>query len=133
MKSKWRYNIRLAHRKGVTVREGTHDDLDTFGELMRVTKPGGTILILDFGIPRNKWVRAIYFAYLKLGVPLLGKLICGDSAAYGYILDSLHRYPGQYAVDKQLIQTGGIHSQVINVLFGSMSINICKKAESTNV
>ena len=37
MKSKTRYNIRLAGRKGVTVREGTDDDLPGFYRLMRLT------------------------------------------------------------------------------------------------
>ena len=37
MKSKTRYNIRLATRKGVTVREGTADDLPEFYRLMRIT------------------------------------------------------------------------------------------------
>jgi len=37
MKPKWRYNIRLAERKGVTVREGSADDLATFHRLMQVT------------------------------------------------------------------------------------------------
>ncbi len=37
MKPKWRYNIRLAERRGVTVREGTVEDLDVFYRLMQVT------------------------------------------------------------------------------------------------
>ena len=37
MKPKWRYNIRLAERKGVTVREGSADDLDVFYRLLQVT------------------------------------------------------------------------------------------------
>ncbi len=37
MKPKWRYNIRLAERKDVTVRTGTRDDLLAFYELMRLT------------------------------------------------------------------------------------------------
>ncbi len=37
MKSKTRYNIRLAARKGVMVREGTADDLPGFYHLMRIT------------------------------------------------------------------------------------------------
>ena len=37
MKSKWRYNVRLAKKKGVTVREGTAADLVTFHALMQTT------------------------------------------------------------------------------------------------
>ncbi len=37
MKQKWRYNVRLAARKGVQVRLGTADDLPVFGRLMQVT------------------------------------------------------------------------------------------------
>ena len=37
MKPKWRYNIRLAERKGVTVREGTTSDLLRFYELLKIT------------------------------------------------------------------------------------------------
>jgi lipid II:glycine glycyltransferase (peptidoglycan interpeptide bridge formation enzyme) len=37
MKPKWRYNIRLAERKGVLVREGKADDLPTFYRLMQIT------------------------------------------------------------------------------------------------
>lgn len=37
MKQKWRYNVRLAARKGVSVREGAAADLPTFAALMQVT------------------------------------------------------------------------------------------------
>jgi len=37
MKPKWRYNIRLAERKGVTVREGAGNDLPRFYELLKLT------------------------------------------------------------------------------------------------
>ena len=37
MKSKWRYNVRLAERKGVTVREAGPNDLDAFNQLMQTT------------------------------------------------------------------------------------------------
>lgn len=37
MKPKWRYNIRLAERKGVSVRAGNRDDLDAFYRLLQIT------------------------------------------------------------------------------------------------
>ncbi len=45
MKPKWRYNIRLAERKGVTVRPGRADDIATFYRLLRVTGKRDTFAI----------------------------------------------------------------------------------------
>ena len=40
----------------------------------------------------------LFLAYLKLFVPMLGRLFCGDAAAYAYILESLQHYPAQQGV-----------------------------------
>ncbi len=45
MKSKWRYNIRLARRKGVTIRQGGVDDLEAFYQLYAVTSQRNGFLI----------------------------------------------------------------------------------------
>ena len=55
MKSKTRYNIRLAGRKGVTIREGRVEDLCTFNDLMAATAERG-----DFGIHSPAYYEAAY-------------------------------------------------------------------------
>ncbi|MEM7030291.1 MAG: peptidoglycan bridge formation glycyltransferase FemA/FemB family protein [Chloroflexota bacterium] len=45
MKSKWRYNIRLAQRKGVVIRQGSQADLETFFQLYAVTSERDNFLI----------------------------------------------------------------------------------------
>jgi demethylmenaquinone methyltransferase/2-methoxy-6-polyprenyl-1,4-benzoquinol methylase len=92
-------------------------------ELLRVLKPGGRILVLDFGKPRNLLWRAIYFGYLRLVVPLFGLVFCGDAAAYSYILDSLRRYPAQDGVSAILRRFGCEKVEVFNLLGGIMSIH----------
>src|SRR5439155_2631134 len=67
-------------------------------EMQRVAKPGGRLLVLDFGKPDNALWRSLYFGYLKLFVPLVGRLFCGDASAYAYILESLKQYPAQHGV-----------------------------------
>src|SRR5262245_32372810 len=57
-------------------------------EMSRVAKPGGRLLVLDFGKPPYALWRSVYFGYLKWVVPLFGKLFCGDRATYAYILES---------------------------------------------
>jgi len=55
MKSKTRYNIRLAGRKGIEVREGDEDDLLIFHELMAVTGQRDHFAVRDLAYYRKAW------------------------------------------------------------------------------
>jgi demethylmenaquinone methyltransferase / 2-methoxy-6-polyprenyl-1,4-benzoquinol methylase len=97
-------------------------------EMQRVTKPGGRLLVLDFGKPDNAVWRAIYFGYLKFFVPVLGRIFCGDFAAYAYILESLKHYPAQRGVAEKMRELGLKNVRIINFVGGVMSINYAEKA-----
>jgi demethylmenaquinone methyltransferase / 2-methoxy-6-polyprenyl-1,4-benzoquinol methylase len=92
-------------------------------ELRRVTKPGGRILVLDFGKPDNGLWRACYFGYLRLCVPVFGKIFCSDTAAYAYILESLKHYPAQRGVEQKMRDLQCRDIRVHNFVGGAMSIN----------
>ena len=96
-------------------------------EMIRVAQPGGRLLVLDFGKPRHRWLRAAYFAYLQFWVPLFGRLLCGDAATYGYILESLRQYPGQDGIAALMQQSGCERRATLNLLGGMMSINYGEK------
>jgi demethylmenaquinone methyltransferase / 2-methoxy-6-polyprenyl-1,4-benzoquinol methylase len=99
-------------------------------EMLRVLKPGGQLLILDFGKPPNPLWRALYFAYLRAFVPLFGRIFAGDAAAYSYILESLLHYPAQDGVSHLLLEFGCTEVDVHNLLGGVMSIHRAVKAQS---
>lgn len=96
-------------------------------EMWRVTKPGGRLLVLDFGKPDNALWRNIYFAYLRWFVPLFGKLFCGDSQTHAYILESLKNYPAQQGVADKMQKLNCKNIQIVNFLDGVMSINYGEK------
>jgi demethylmenaquinone methyltransferase/2-methoxy-6-polyprenyl-1,4-benzoquinol methylase len=96
-------------------------------EMWRVAKPGGRVLVLDFGKPEQVLWRAIYFFYLRRVAPLWGKLFCGDAQAYGYILESLRAYPAQRGVDAKLRELGAAEARLYNLLGGVMGINYARK------
>jgi len=115
----------------VTVAYGLRNmsDVDAgLGELLRVARPGGRILILEFGKPPGALWRHLYFAYLRWLVPVFGRLFCGDSDTHRYILDSLIRYPGQQGIDERLRARGCSETGVVNLMGGAMSINHAVKA-----
>jgi demethylmenaquinone methyltransferase / 2-methoxy-6-polyprenyl-1,4-benzoquinol methylase len=96
-------------------------------EMARVAVPGGRLLVLDFGKPRARLLRAAYFAYLEHWVPVFGRWFCGDAAAYAYILESLRHYPAQDGVAALMQKLGCQSIQVLNLLGGIMSINYGEK------
>lgn len=96
-------------------------------EMLRVAKPGGRLLILEFGKPRFAPWRACYFGYLRAVVPLLGWLFAGSAAAYAYILESLRHYPGQRGVEAKMLELGMRQVRTIDILGGLMSINYGEK------
>ena len=96
-------------------------------EMRRVARPGGRLVVLDFGKPANALWRGIYFAHLKCTVPLLGWIFCGNAQAYAYILESLKHYPAQAGVAAKMRELKLVNVHAINLLGGAMAINFGEK------
>jgi demethylmenaquinone methyltransferase / 2-methoxy-6-polyprenyl-1,4-benzoquinol methylase len=96
-------------------------------EMQRVARPGGRLLVLDFGKPDHPLWRGLYFGYLRLFVPCLGRIFCGSASAYAYILESLQHYPAQQGVSARMRELGLVEVRVLNLLGGAMSINYGEK------
>ena len=96
-------------------------------EMLRVARPGGRLVVLDFGKPPNALWRAIYFVHLKISVPLMGWLFSGNANAYAYILESLKHYPAQQGVAAKMRELNLSNVRVINLLGGAMAINYGEK------
>jgi demethylmenaquinone methyltransferase/2-methoxy-6-polyprenyl-1,4-benzoquinol methylase len=62
------------------------------GELNRVLKPGGRLVILEITQPRRPPLSAFYSLWFDRLVPLLGTL-AGDRDAYSYLPQSVKRFP----------------------------------------
>jgi demethylmenaquinone methyltransferase/2-methoxy-6-polyprenyl-1,4-benzoquinol methylase len=92
-------------------------------EMLRIARPGGRLLVLDFGKPQNALWREIYFAYLRWFIPVFGRIFCHDAQAYAYILESLKDYPAQHGVQLKMAEMGCETPRVVNLLGGVMSIN----------
>jgi demethylmenaquinone methyltransferase/2-methoxy-6-polyprenyl-1,4-benzoquinol methylase len=62
-------------------------------EMVRVTKEGGKVIILEFTLPQKGWASKIYpFYFIKI-LPWVGGLISGDRGAYAYLPESVLRFP----------------------------------------
>jgi demethylmenaquinone methyltransferase / 2-methoxy-6-polyprenyl-1,4-benzoquinol methylase len=64
-------------------------------EALRVLKPGGRFLCLEFSKVENEIVNLFYQNYSKL-IPLLGKIVIGSPEPYEYLINSIDKFYDQY-------------------------------------
>ncbi len=62
-------------------------------EMHRVLKPGGRAVILEFSLPANRFIRALYLFYFRNILPKVGALISGDKYAYQYLNETVESFP----------------------------------------
>jgi demethylmenaquinone methyltransferase/2-methoxy-6-polyprenyl-1,4-benzoquinol methylase len=82
---------------------------------------------LDFGKPESATFRALYFGYLRIVLPILGRMFCGDPDTHGYILTSLRNYPAQRGIKEMMTSQGYRDCGFEEFWLGSMAINYGSK------
>jgi len=88
-------------------------------EMLRVLKPGGQALSLDFNRPSQAWLRSAYLAYLSVVGGMLGWMLHRDPDTYRYIPASIRAYPGAEAVAR-LMETRGFARVSYHPLLGGL-------------
>jgi ubiquinone/menaquinone biosynthesis methyltransferase len=97
-------------------------------EIIRVLRPGGLLLSLDFNRPSNGLVRGVYLGYLTLVGSLLGFVLHRDPDTYRYIPESIRRYPGAAAVGRMMRDDGFATAEWLPVFGGLMALHVARKA-----
>ena len=89
-------------------------------EMVRVVRPGGKVVILEFTFPQKGLMRRLYPVYFKRILPRIGGLISGDRSAYTYLPESvLHfRYAEEY---EGLMRKSGLANVLSRQLTGGVA------------
>ncbi len=91
-------------------------------EMLRVLKPNGTAIILEFSKPKSFPVKQLYNFYFNKVLPGIGKLVSKDACAYTYLPESVNAFPdGEKFIDI-LTKVGYKNPINISLMFGIASI-----------
>jgi demethylmenaquinone methyltransferase/2-methoxy-6-polyprenyl-1,4-benzoquinol methylase len=78
-------------------------------EMLRVLKPGGQAIILEFSKPKAFPIKQLFGFYSKVLIPLFGKYISKDERAYTYLPESVAAFP-EGADFMNVLQKVGYHA-----------------------
>lgn len=96
-------------------------------EMLRVLKPNGKAVILEFSKPKKFPIKQLYNFYFNNILPGIGKLVSKDNAAYTYLPESVNAFPEGDDFLVILNQLGYKNAKAIPLMFGIASIYTATK------
>ena len=91
-------------------------------EMLRVVRPGGKVVILEFSKPTAFPMKQLYQFYFRFILPSIGKVISRDRAAYTYLPESVQAFPDGDNFVKLLAKTGYKDTTCKPLTFGISSL-----------
>lgn len=79
-------------------------------ELARVVRPGGTVMVLEFSLPRSPLVAVPYRFYFTRVLPRVGAWVSGDREAYRYLPDTVLAWPRPEELQREMETVGLVRS-----------------------
>ena len=93
----------------VTISFGLRNVADTeaaLAEMLRVTRPGGRVVVCEFSTPSREPLRTVYSEYLVRALPAVARVVSSDPESYEYLADSIRAWPDQEELGRIMIRAG---------------------------
>jgi demethylmenaquinone methyltransferase / 2-methoxy-6-polyprenyl-1,4-benzoquinol methylase len=110
-----------------------HNPQVALGEMYRVLKPGGRIVICEFSHPPAPLVRAGYEGYLKYVMPAITALSSSHKDAYRYLMESIQDWPEQSVLSQWLRAAGFTRVAYRNLTGGIVALHRARSPEDSKV
>lgn len=91
--------------------------------MLRVLKPGGRLLVLEFSKPKSELLGKAYDLYSFRVLPLMGKLVANDSESYRYLAESIRMHPDQETLKGMMETAGFARAEFYNMTGGVVALH----------
>ena len=96
-------------------------------EMLRVTRPGGVLIVCEFSAPVWKPFRTLYTEYLMKALPAIARKTSSNPAAYEYLAESIRAWPDQTQLAAKIRAAGWGKVQWRNATGGIVAIHRATK------
>ncbi|GAB3104918.1 bifunctional demethylmenaquinone methyltransferase/2-methoxy-6-polyprenyl-1,4-benzoquinol methylase UbiE [Aestuariicella hydrocarbonica] len=104
------------------LRNVTDKDL-ALRSMLRVLKPGGRLLVLEFSKPQSELLSKAYDAYSFKLLPFMGKLVTNDADSYAYLAESIRMHPDQATLKNMMLDAGFANCEYHNMTGGIVALH----------
>lgn len=91
--------------------------------MLRVLKPGGRVLVLEFSKPVLPLLSKAYDAYSFTALPFMGKLVANDADSYRYLAESIRMHPDQDTLKAMMDDAGYFNTSYQNMTGGVVALH----------
>ena len=92
-------------------------------EFLRVTRPGGRLVVCEFSQPTNAAVRTVYSKYLMRSLPAVARRVSSNPESYVYLAESIREWPAQREMGQRIAAAGWSAVQWRNLSGGIVALH----------
>jgi demethylmenaquinone methyltransferase / 2-methoxy-6-polyprenyl-1,4-benzoquinol methylase len=114
----------------VTISFGLRNVVDphrALAEMLRVTRPGGRLVICEFSRISNRPLRVLYERYLARALPAVARRVSRNPAAYEYLAESIVDWPDQAGLARLLHEAGWSAVKWQNLTLGIVAVHLARR------
>ena len=97
-------------------------------EFLRVTRPGGRLVLCEFSQPTVPAFRRLYTNYLMRSLPAVARAVSSNPESYVYLAESIQAWPAQRALAERIVGAGWTDVQWRNLTGGIVALHRATKA-----
>src|SRR4051812_30309811 len=92
-------------------------------EMLRVTRPGGRLVVCEFSHPTNPLFRTVYVEYLMRALPPVARAVSSSPDAYVYLAESIRAWPDQAGLAERIARAGWSNPRWRNLSGGIVALH----------